>query len=89
MTSQGLTTRPTSHSGFHNNSPNSSDTRNGPTNVENKVTCNQTAEKEFSAHSAGLITMTQRHAEDNTTISQVPLIATLQRDTTQQQSHYP
>ena len=28
---QGCTTRPTSHTGFHNNSPNSSDNRNGPT----------------------------------------------------------
>ena len=31
MTSQGCLTRPTSRSGFHNNSLNSSDTRNGPT----------------------------------------------------------
>ena len=31
MTSQGRSTRPTGRSGFHNNSPNSSDTRNGPT----------------------------------------------------------
>ena len=31
MTSQGCMTRPTGHSGFHNNSPNSSDIRNGPT----------------------------------------------------------
>ena len=31
MTSQGCTTRPTGHSGFHNNSPNSSDIRNRPT----------------------------------------------------------
>ena len=28
---QGRTTRPTGHNGFHNNSPNSSDNRNGPT----------------------------------------------------------
>ena len=31
MNTQGRTTRPTSHNGFHDNSPNSSDNRNGPT----------------------------------------------------------
>ena len=31
MNPQACTTRPTSHNGFHNNSPNSSDNRNGPT----------------------------------------------------------
>ena len=31
MASLRASTRPTSHNGFHNNSPNSSDTRNGPT----------------------------------------------------------
>ena len=31
MTSQGCCTRPNSRSGFHNNSPNTSDTRKGPT----------------------------------------------------------
>ena len=69
---QGCTTRPSGHSGFHKNSPNSSDNRNRPTCFKcgEQGHMRMDCRKEFSAHTAGLQTMTQKHAENNTTMPQ-------------------
>ena len=87
---QAHTTRPSGHNGFHNNSPNSSDNRNGPTCFK----CGEQghmridARKEFSAHTAGLQTMTPKHAGNTTTILQAPQAATAKQDITPQQHHH-
>ena len=81
---QGRATRPTGHKWFP-------DGRNGLTCFKcgeqghMRMDCR---EREFSAHFANPTTTTQKHAEGNTTTSQVPLTATSQWDTTQQQPHH-
>ena len=89
MISQRASTRPTGHSSFHNNSPNSSDTRNGPTCFKCGEQGHMRLEcREIFAHSARPITTTLRHAENNTTTSHAPLTARLQEVTTQQRHHH-
>ena len=70
MNPQGHTTRPTSHSSFHNNSPNSSDNRNGPTCFKcgeqghMRMDCR---ERFFCTHCSFLQITIQKHA-GNTTV---------------------
>ena len=78
--------------GSHNNSPNSSDNRNGsymlqmwrarPHEDLNAV------RRESSAHTAGPQTTTPKHTENTTTILLAPQTATSQQDTTLQQHHH-
>ena len=83
-------TRSSSHNGFHNNSPNSSDNRNRPTCFKcgeqghMRINCKE----EFSVHIAGLQTTTPKHAGNTTTVPQAPQTAMSQQDTTPQQHHH-
>ena len=55
--------------------------------VESRATRVWTAEKEFSAHTAGLQTTTQKYAESNITMLQAPPPITFQQDIIPQQHH--
>ena len=85
-------TRPTGHNGLdNNNSPNSSDTRNGPTCFrcgEQGHMRSECRERVFAIITRPT-TMTQRHAENNITTSQALLTVKSQQVTTQQQHHHP
>ena len=90
--SHRMSTRPTGHNALHNNnSPNSSDTRNGPTCFrcgEQGYMRLECRERESFAIIARPTTMTQRHAENNITTSQALLTAKSQRVTTQPQHNH-
>ena len=64
MNPQGHTTRPTGHNGFHNNLPNSSDNRNGPTCFKcgEQGHMRMDCRERVFAHTAELQTTTQKHA---------------------------
>ena len=89
--SHRTSTRPTGRNGLHNNnSPYSSDTRNGPTCFRCREQGHMRLEcrERVFAIIARPTTKTQRHAGNNITTSQALLTAKSQRVTTQPQHHH-
>ena len=87
---QGCTTRPTGHNGFHNNSLNSSDNRNGPTCFK----CGEQGHMRMDCRERVFCTHCRTSNHDKkacrniTVMPQAPQTATFQQDITPQQLHH-